>query len=168
MSRVVLDVSRRARAAFSLASLKPLAQKILKAEGLLRDGETSISLVFVSDAEIKKLNARHRAKNEPTDVLSFSFLEGDDWPSDGCIGEIIISVDTLRKQAKAQKHALHEEARVLFVHGLLHVLGYDHEKPSDLKAMLALEQKHLGDKAGLIGRAQAESKMSSHQKRNNT
>ncbi len=167
MHRVVLDVSRRARVSFAVAPLHILANEIVSRgyPRALRGGNVSISLVFVSDREMSKLNAMHRGKKGPTDVLSFSFLEGEGWPSDGCLGEIIISVDTLRRQAREQKHRLADEARVLFTHGLLHILGYDHETPDDLKDMAKEEQKYLGDKAGLITRMNGESKMGSQQKR---
>ena len=112
-----------------------------------------INLIWVSNQEIKKLNFKYRQKNCPTDVLSFSYLNERD---NNLLGELFISVDTLKKQAKEHSHPFKEEGQILFTHGLLHILGFDHETKADLKKMLKFERVILGDKSGLVERADSE------------
>jgi probable rRNA maturation factor len=129
-----------------------LAKSVLAAaekEGLSGD----LALVFVDDKEIQTLNKQYRQKDTPTDVLSFSYLEDKE---DATIGELIISFETAQRQAEEHSHDLQQEVEVLFVHGLLHILGYDHEAKNDLQEMLQLERKVLGDKSGLIHRSKVE------------
>ncbi len=85
-----------------------------------------IDIVFTDDKEIKKLNSAYRAKNKPTDVLSFSQTEGEDLDFIESLGDIIISLDTAKKQAKQYKVTFEEEVLRLLMHGMLHLLGYDH------------------------------------------
>lgn len=115
-----------------------------------KDLSGDLALVFVDDAEIQRLNDVYRKKNSPTDVLSFSYL---DEIEEETIGEIIISVDTAKRQAEEQGHELSTEIQILFVHGMLHVLGYDHEEISDKVKMTEAEKAVLGEKAGLIERS---------------
>lgn len=86
-----------------------------------------ISLILVSDQEIRRLNASYRNKNTTTDVLTFSFLEGAPFPSHSLIGEIYISVDTALMQAEALGHDVRWELQILFIHGVLHAFGFEHE-----------------------------------------
>jgi probable rRNA maturation factor len=83
-----------------------------------------IEVIFTDNAAIRELNARHRGKNKPTDVLSFP-LEGD-LPYVP-LGSIVISVEYAKEKARAFAHTLDDEIALLFIHGLLHLLGYDHE-----------------------------------------
>jgi probable rRNA maturation factor len=83
-----------------------------------------IEVIFTDNAAISELNARHRGKNKPTDVLSFP-LEGD-LPYVP-LGSIVISVEYAQEKARAFAHTLDDEIALLFIHGLLHLLGYDHE-----------------------------------------
>lgn len=103
-----------------------------------------VSLALVSDREIKKWNSYYRGKNQPTDVLSFvatdrEFVD----PEENFLGEIIISVPRARAQAKKYGHSLKQEMARLLVHGLAHLLGYDHENVSTQEAekMVALEKQ---------------------------
>jgi probable rRNA maturation factor len=88
-----------------------VAKKVLKGEN--RERET-ISLAFVGKAEIKKLNKKFRQKDKPTDVLSFDLSE------EGYLGEIVICPEVVKEK--------NEEIIAVFVHGILHLCGYDHEK----------------------------------------
>lgn len=157
-NKVTLTVNKQAHVGFVTDVLPSLAGKIIREirPELLVAGALTLSLVFVDDSRIKALNKQYLGKNQPTDVLSFPFLEGQAYPDNGQLGEILISVPTLTRQAKAHKHRPSLEAKILFVHGLLHILGFDHEKKKDLPIMLALEQKYLGDNAGLIERSHPE------------
>lgn len=92
---------------------------------LLQLQGTEVSIYLTGDENMRKLNRDYRGKDKPTDVLSFTFGEcvGD------CVllGEIVISVDTARRQAEEQGHSLEDEIRRLLVHGFVHLMGYDHE-----------------------------------------
>jgi len=84
-----------------------------------------LSIVLVSDPQIKRLNKLYRNKDKPTDVLSFPIGEKvNGWL---ILGDIVISVDTAKRQAQELGHSLEEEIKRLLVHGLVHLLGYDHE-----------------------------------------
>ena len=109
-------------------------------------GEVGIALV--TDARIRKLNAAYRRKNLATDVLSF--------PSDASLGDIVIATGVARRQARAARHSYTAELRVLALHGLLHLLGYDHDDPADAGRMARTEARLRakgGLTSGLIERA---------------
>lgn len=76
------------------------------------------------DSEIQTLNRQYRGKNQPTDVLSFP-LADELQPS--LLGDVVISVETAARQAQRRGHSLREELQTLLIHGILHLLGYDHE-----------------------------------------
>ncbi|QNO16578.1 rRNA maturation RNase YbeY [Alkalicella caledoniensis] len=88
-------------------------------------GDFEVNIIFVDDPFIKNLNKKFRGKDYPTDVLSFPF----DVPE--FMGEIYISIDTARRQAQEYQHSLTREIAFLTVHGLLHLLGYDHGDEPD-------------------------------------
>lgn len=109
-----------------------------------------VTVLLTSDAAMRDLNRRFRGKNKPTDVLSFpaaKLLQSQER------GDIAISVDTARRQAREQGHALAVEIKVLILHGLLHLAGYDHE--ADAGQMRRRERSlrgRLGLPQGLIER----------------
>jgi len=82
-----------------------------------------IELILTTDEEIQKLNKIHRQKDKPTDVLSFPLENLPGMP----LGSIVISIDTAKKGANEYGHSIEDEIKLLFIHGLLHLLGYDHE-----------------------------------------
>ena len=108
-------------------SFSQVAKKVLSGEN--RRTET-LSLAFVSKEEIKKLNRKFRKKNKPTDVLSFELKDGK------YLGEIIICPEVVKENG--------EKIMRIFIHGILHLLGYDHEK-SEKKAreMEEKQEKYL-------------------------
>lgn len=112
-----------------------------------------LSLVLCDDAFIRPLNRDYRDKDAPTDVLSFAMQEGDDLLADDpVLGDLVISVETATRQAAEQGHDVDAELRVLLVHGLLHLLGYDHEVDEEEAAeMRAAEAKLLGEMGGATG-----------------
>lgn len=102
--------------------LSKIAHRALEVLGLSR---AELSIVLVSDAQIRRLNKLYRHKDKPTDVLSFPIGEKvNGWL---ILGDIVISVDTARRQAQELGYSLEEELKRLLVHGLVHLLGYDHE-----------------------------------------
>ncbi len=91
------------------------------------------SVVLVSDRKISQLNKKYRGKRGPTDVLSFEAGQDD------YLGDIIISVETAKRQAEELGHCLERELKILMIHGFLHLLGYDHE--TDRGEMRAIEKE---------------------------
>ena len=108
----------------------------------------AMTVAIVSDARLRALNRQYRKKNKVTDVLSF--------PSDehGFLGDVVISSGVAARQARAAGHSLATELRVLALHGLLHLLGYDHERDDGRMARLERRlRKRGGLREGLIERA---------------
>jgi probable rRNA maturation factor len=102
--------------------LNKIAHRALEVLGL---SKVELSIVLVSDAQIRRLNKLYRNKDKPTDVLSFPIGEKvNGWL---ILGDIVISVDTAKRQAQELGYSLEEELKRLLVHGLVHLLGYDHE-----------------------------------------
>ncbi len=104
---------------------------------------SELSIALVDDADIRELNESWRGKRRATDVLSFSLLEGEGvGHRGGLLGDVVISVETAARQAAGRHRGLDEEIARLLIHGLLHILGHDHEDPADAKVMEA-EQRRL-------------------------
>ena len=108
-------------------------------------GEVAIALV--SDSHIQQLNKAYRRKNKPTDVLSFP-AESGPRRAESELGDIAIATGIARRQAKAAGHSYETELRVLALHGLLHLLGYDHDHPRD-QGRMARAEARLRRKGGL-------------------
>jgi probable rRNA maturation factor len=90
--------------------------------------DKEISLSFVNDETMQQLNNQYRHKNQPTDVLSFSLQEGEfSNINPHVLGDIVISVDTAKADASQSSLSLEQEINFLIIHGLLHLLGYNHE-----------------------------------------
>jgi probable rRNA maturation factor len=102
------------------------------------DGELGVTLT--DDRGIALLARRHGRPPRATDVLSFSMLEGPGAEfRHGLLGDVVISVETAERQARRRRRTLDQELRDLLIHGILHVLGMDHVRPADRRAMRALE-----------------------------
>ena len=89
------------------------------------DAELSVS--FIGDDAIRELNHQYRGIDRPTDVLSFSLREGETVGQQYPLGDIVISLDTAKRQAESFGNQLEEEINELIFHGFLHLLGYDHD-----------------------------------------
>jgi len=100
---------------------------------LLELSQTEVSLVLLSDEEMAAYNQQYRQKQGPTNVLSFPASEGDPGfvVPDNELGDILISVDTARREALAEGHSLHHRIVELIIHGMLHLIGFDHERSED-------------------------------------
>ena len=97
-------------------------------------------LVLVGDRTMARLNERYRGIARSTDVLSFSMREGlFESLSPGLLGDVVISVETADRQSRALGRSLMEELAALLIHGILHLLGYDHQTPSGARTMRGLE-----------------------------
>ena len=128
--------------------LKELTKKAQKT--LFLKGKYNFSLAIVNVNEIKKLNQIYRGKNSATDVLAFNFLEPKDLEKVKKneifdLGEVINSYPNAKKQAVQRGHSVQKEINILFIHGLLHLLGYDHENQKDREQMSRLEKKILNN-----------------------
>jgi probable rRNA maturation factor len=124
--------------AVSSRKLRKIALKVLD---LVEQGQAELCLVLVGNAEIRKLNAKFRKKDYPTDVLSFP--AGDKLPPGvPLLGDVVISVEKAKEQAEHGGRTLDEEMLTLLIHGIVHLLGYDHERsPKDARIMDRLEKK---------------------------
>jgi len=149
-------------------------EELLAIAGELEGVETGdVSVTIVDDEAIRELNAQYRGLDKPTDVLSFSMLEtaGEETPihygdeadetdadegeegelvelPDEPIGDIVISAATAKRQAEEYGHSLERELAFLFVHGFLHLIGYDHQDEAAEAAMTEKQERVLG-RAGL-------------------
>jgi len=103
---------------------------------------SELSIALTSDDEIAALNSEHRGKPSATDVLSFSLLEGDHSDQRGkLLGDVIIGIETAARQARAARRSLDEEVARLLIHGILHLLGWDHEESAEARRMRTEERR---------------------------
>lgn len=124
-------------------TLKQAPFKLLPAE-TVENAIFAVEVSFVDDAEMLELNASYRGKKKPTDVLSFSQLEGDAIPLGGeelLLGDVIISIDTAMRQAQELHHSLAHEVAFLTAHGTLHLCGYDHDTSARRRVMFRLQDE---------------------------
>ncbi|MCQ2362998.1 MAG: rRNA maturation RNase YbeY [Acidaminococcaceae bacterium] len=110
---------------------------------------TEVSITIVTDEEIHQLNKQYRNVDRPTDVLSFALDEGEepelvDGSEEHLLGDIIISAETAERQGREFGHGLEREIVYLAVHGLLHLLGYDHMSEEDKVLMRTKEEEAMG------------------------
>jgi rRNA maturation RNase YbeY len=123
---VTVVVATRGRRVPALARrLGRAARRLLRG---LRLPAAEVSILLVSDREMRALNRRWRGTDRPTDVLAFAQAEAPGTAPDGVLGDVVISVDTARRQAAERGHGVGDESERLLIHGLLHLLGYDHER----------------------------------------
>lgn len=99
-----------------------------------------LSVLLSDDARIHALNLRHRGKDRPTDVLAFP-QEEDGAPPGQWLGDVVISLDTAQRQADSRRRPLIAEVRFLLAHGLLHLIGYDHDTRPRKREMDAMAQR---------------------------
>lgn len=107
----------------------------------------SVSIMLTDDVTIHEYNRNYRSVDRPTDVLSFAANEGDELlsPPDGFLGDIMISVPRAEEQAASLGHSTERELMFLTVHGILHLLGYDHMNPDDEAVMLERQREIISD-----------------------
>lgn len=127
------------RAGLRIADVRADARALLAA---MNETASELSVVLVDDGDMRRLNRTYRGADRPTDVLAFAMREGQRIAGDeGVLGDIVISVDTASRQARRRRRALAAEVRTLVIHGLLHLLGYDHERSAiDARRMSAKER----------------------------
>ena len=112
--------------------------------------EMDLSLIIVGKTKIRNINRDYRNIDRVTDVISFANIDSDDYDylsEDGEVnlGDIFINVDRVKSQAKKYGHSIKREFMFLFVHGMLHLLGYDHMEKEDEKIMFSLQDRIIGE-----------------------
>ena len=146
--------------------LKDICKKILTN---MKIPDAEVSLLFVDDKYIKNINKKYLHRNRPTDVIAFSMLEDKMYRKVAVrfiahnrrinaiatpfktqfpiqiLGDIVISVDTAKLQAQEYNHPLNYELKILFIHGLLHLFGYDDTTEKSKNKMLKMEMKYKGE-----------------------
>ncbi len=111
---------------------------------------SELSILVVGDGAIRRLNRRWRKKDSATDVLSFPSGDAPALNEPGTVlGDVVISFDTAKRRAGNSKAVIVRELNRYLAHGLLHLLGYDHETPAEAREMAAMEEELLGDR-GMI------------------
>jgi len=119
-----------------------------------------MDVAFIGSAEMKRLNAHYRGKRHATDILSFEAPSA--FRKRGLLGELVICAPVLKRQAREQGHAMGRELEVLLVHGVLHLLGFDHEKGArqaremgkwEAKLLAAGRQRARPAAVGLLSRS---------------
>ena len=124
--------------------LKPLLEYARIKENL-EDTELEFSVIIVDNKRIHEINKEYRGIDRPTDVISFALEDNEEIEFDHyrVLGDIYISIDKVREQAREYGHSEKRELAFLTVHGFLHLLGYDHMKPEDEKVMFARQEEIL-------------------------
>lgn len=137
-----LDVSGQRLLRDDKRACLKLARRVFKAANT---GDLDVGITFVHDLEMRALNRAWRKMDKPTDVLSFSAQEGEVVPGgEKVLGDLVISVDTARRQARELGHSLDVEVAVLVAHGICHLAGLDHERnDGDARVQAACEQTLL-------------------------
>ena len=112
--------------------------------------EMDLSLIIVGKTKIRNINRDYRNIDRVTDVISFANIDSDDYDylveeGEVNLGDIFINVDRVKSQAKKYEHSIKREFMFLFVHGMLHLLGYDHMEKEDEKIMFSLQDKIIGE-----------------------
>lgn len=152
--RVEVSRSGTSSRVVSASEVRSASEAMLRALKLPR---AELSVLLCDDATIHALNRDYRKKDKPTDVLAFAMREGDDGHLAGdLLGDVIISLETATRQAKERGVVTRDEVMMLLAHGLLHLLGWDHQTDADDKRMRAETDRMLG----VIRRAAARSKRS--------
>jgi probable rRNA maturation factor len=150
-NRVTVQVAHPQGKRFS-KQVTELAETFL---GKLELTGCELSISLVGDHAIRRLNRTWRKKDKATDVLSFPAGEAPKGtPGPRQLGDVVISLDTAKRQAKEYERTLEAEVARYLAHGLLHLLGYDHERPRDAQKMARTEESLLGE-GGMVGDAVA-------------
>jgi probable rRNA maturation factor len=146
-----IDIQLEDGVTADLESVRALCERVCDDQGV--EEGAGLTVLFAGDARLHLLNREHRHVDAPTDVLSFPANEElDEFPGFEAVdeeyarylGDIAISVETATRQAAEAHLPLEVELSHLVLHGLLHILGHDHETPEDDRAMRSIEEAYLG------------------------
>ena len=134
---MAVEVNNLTRSFIDKNLLKKVAEKVLRGENRQRD---SLSIVLAGLKRMKDLNRKYRKESKPTDVLSFNFSEE---LLMGELGEIIICPDLVKKNAERYESTFKRELVRVLIHGILHLLGYNHKKPEEAQKMEKRQNHYL-------------------------
>jgi probable rRNA maturation factor len=126
-----------------------LIRDLSQALGALERSAAQLSVVLVGDQRMRRLNRQARGVDRTTDVLSFPAAKT---PGSRLLGDLVLSVPVARRRAATLDRPLRAELRLYAIHGLLHLLGYDHQTSADLRRMARKERALLGE-SGLVDRS---------------
>jgi probable rRNA maturation factor len=129
----MIEINNTSKSKISEKLIKKVVEKFLKK---YNKQNLDISIAFVGDRKIKDFNNKYRNKNQITDILSF---EGDD----ELLGEIIINLQQIKRQAKRIGHSVQDELVFILVHGLLHLVGYTHETEKKKDDMIKIAEEFI-------------------------
>lgn len=152
MSNDDILIYRRTPRSLGRRQLRLFAERLQQEAG----GGRLLTILLTDDRELRRLNRDFLGKDHPTDVLSFPTSEDETDPNDefATLGEIAVSVERAREQAEEHGHSTEEEVCILMLHGLLHLLGLDHERDKGKMARAERQwRRKLGLPTGLIERA---------------
>ena len=140
------------RSPLTRLEIERIAGKLLERENL--PGEIEISVLFTDNEGIRQLNREYRGIDTPTDVLSFPLSTPEELvqapeETEVLLGDVVISVETAREQARQQGHSIKRESALLLTHGLLHLLGYDHGSEEERERMRQMESEVVAGAAYL-------------------
>ena len=147
LTNIAIQVAPRFRAEVDERSLRHLAAEVLSQEEV--KGETELSLIITDDEAIRELNRRFRGVDAPTDVLAFGtgteehFASAPERPP--YLGDVVISYQQALAQAEESGHAVAEELKLLVIHGILHLLDYDHQEEDAARKMREREERIWSD-----------------------
>ncbi len=129
----MIEINNKTKSKINLALVGRTAEQFLK---LNKIKNRDVSIAFIGDASMSKLNKAYRGKNKPTDILAF--------PGDNdFFGEIIIGYAQIKRQAKVYKNSVRQELIFILIHGLLHLLGYDDKTENGRREMEMLSKKFI-------------------------
>jgi probable rRNA maturation factor len=143
LTNITIQIAPRFRAEVDEGNLRRLAAEVLRQEGVA--GETELSLIVADDEAVRALNRRFRDVDAPTDVLAFgagadeSFVTAPDSPP--YLGDVVVSYQRALAQAEEWGHTVAEELKLLVIHGILHLLGYDHQEEAAARKMRERERE---------------------------
>jgi len=149
---VKVQIKNQQEQKINLLKLKEIMLTVMKLMQIRKESE--VSLLFTNDKGIKELNRFYRKIDKPTDVLSFNLLDKNelykvfdnnnvDEYEEILLGDIVISVETAKAQSEKYGQSLYQELTILMIHGLLHLLGYDHFKGKEAEEMKEEEHRLL-------------------------
>jgi probable rRNA maturation factor len=148
-------ILRKKNAGLSPSTLERFVRRARQEAGL----HGTVNVLLTGNAELRALNRRFRGKDKATDVLSFPSLESILKPA-RIVGELAISLDVARENANHLGHSIAEEVKILVLHGILHLAGFDHERDNGKMAREEARLRHkLGLNAGLIERSQGPARL---------
>lgn len=133
---MIINVTNQTNEVINIKKVNEISKKIIIEE--FEDGEFELNIFLTDNKTITEYNSNYRGKSTPTDVLSFEY-----GLKEKIIGDIVISIERIKEQAKSFDNSFEEEFFYILIHGILHILGYDHNETDDKKEkMFEIQNKY--------------------------